>query len=560
MEKKWWHKTVGYQIYPKSFQDTNGDGIGDLKGVIRHLDKIEKLGANVIWLCPVFASPMVDNGYDISDYMDIDPSFGTMEDMKELIAEAKKRGIRILMDLVVNHSSDRHAWFQAALQDPFGKYGKYYVFREGKDGKEPNNWRSIFGGSAWEKVPGYDNLYYLHIFTKEQPDLNWENPELREEIYEMILKWMDLGLGGFRLDAISHLKKNYQYTNLPPDGPDEYNMAFEYFNNVDGLADILCEMKERTFAPTDALTIGEYDHMGPEDVEDVIGENGSFSSVFDFCHTLDNVRNPKWGNTVALFDDYRDQLFAAQKIVDGRGMLCNFLENHDKTRIIDRFLMPEDQNLYSEKMLPVTNFFLPGIVFLYQGQEIGMTNCHRNDISEYDDISTKDQYQVAIDAGCTKEEALACCYENSRDNARTPMQWSADENGGFSAHAPWLAVNPNYKEINVSEQEGRADSVLSYYKELIKLRKSPEYEETFVYGNVEPVYEDTDTVFGFMRMGKENRQKILVAANYGKEAVSLPLPGTAKKLLLSNAGRRKLADADHITLESLETAVVLLKA
>ena len=560
MEKKWWHKTVGYQIYPKSFQDTNGDGIGDLKGVIRHLDKIEKLGANVIWLCPVFASPMVDNGYDISDYMDIDPSFGTMEDMKELIAEAKKRGIRILMDLVVNHSSDRHAWFQAALKDPFGKYGKYYVFREGKDGKEPNNWRSIFGGSAWEKVPGYDKLYYLHIFTKEQPDLNWENPKLREEIYEMILKWMDLGLGGFRLDAISHLKKNYQYTNLPPDGPDEYNMAFEYFNNVDGLADILCEMKERTFAPTDALTIGEYDHMGPEDVEDVIGENGSFSSVFDFCHTLDNVRNPKWGNTVALFDDYRDQLFAAQKIVDGRGMLCNFLENHDKPRSIDRFLMPEDQNLYSEKMLPVTNFFLPGIVFLYQGQEIGMTNCHRNDISEYDDISTKDQYQVAIDAGCTKEEALACCYENSRDNARTPMQWSADENGGFSAHAPWLAVNPNYKEINVSEQEGRADSVLSYYKELIKLRKSPEYEETFVYGNVEPVYEDTDTVFGFMRMGKENRQKILVAANYGKEAVSLPLPGTAKKLLLSNAGRRKLADADHITLESLETAVVLLKA
>ena len=359
MEKKWWHKTVGYQIYPKSFQDTNGDGIGDLKGVIRHLDKIEKLGANVIWLCPVFASPMVDNGYDISDYMDIDPSFGTMEDMKELIAEAKKRGIRILMDLVVNHSSDRHAWFQAALKDPFGKYGKYYVFREGKDGKEPNNWRSIFGGSAWEKVPGYDKLYYLHIFTKEQPDLNWENPKLREEIYEMILKWMDLGLGGFRLDAISHLKKNYQYTNLPPDGPDEYNMAFEYFNNVDGLADILCEMKERTFAPTDALTIGEYDHMGPEDVEDVIGENGSFSSVFDFCHTLDNVRNPKWGNTVALFDDYRDQLFAAQKIVDGRGMLCNFLENHDKPRSIDRFLMPEDQNRYSEKMLPVTNFFLP---------------------------------------------------------------------------------------------------------------------------------------------------------------------------------------------------------
>ena len=521
MEKKWWHKTVGYQIYPKSFQDTNGDGIGDLKGVIRHLDKIEKLGANVIWLCPVFASPMVDNGYDISDYMDIDPSFGTMEDMKELIAEAKKRGIRILMDLVVNHSSDRHAWFQAALKDPFGKYGKYYVFREGKDGKEPNNWRSIFGGSAWEKVPGYDNLYYLHIFTKEQPDLNWENPKLREEIYEMILKWMDLGLGGFRLDAISHLKKNYQYTNLPPDGPDEYNMAFEYFNNVDGLADILCEMKERTFAPTDALTIGEYDHMGPEDVEDVIGENGSFSSVFDFCHTLDNVRNPKWSNTVALFDDYRDQLFAAQKIVDGRGMLCNFLENHDKPRSIDRFLMPEDQNRYSEKMLPVTNFFLPGIVFLYQGQEIGMTNCHRNDISEYDDISTIDQYQEALRAGLSEEEALKCCYENSRDNARTPMQWDDSAQAGFTTGTPWLFVNPNYKEINVKEQLGRKDSVWYYYQKLIALRKSEDYKEVFTYGKVVPMFVEKNGIFAYAR--KTEDQTVYIITNYSREDITVDL-------------------------------------
>ena len=553
MEKKWWHKTVGYQIYPKSFQDTNGDGIGDLKGVIRHLDKIEKLGANVIWLCPVFASPMVDNGYDISDYMDIDPSFGTMEDMKELIAEAKKRGIRILMDLVVNHSSDRHAWFQAALKDPFGKYGKYYVFREGKDGKEPNNWRSIFGGSAWEKVPGYDNLYYLHIFTKEQPDLNWENPKLREEIYEMILKWMDLGLGGFRLDAISHLKKNYQYTNLPPDGPDEYNMAFEYFNNVDGLADILCEMKERTFAPTDALTIGEYDHMGLEDVEDVIGENGSFSSVFDFCHTLDNVRNPKWGNTVALFDDYRDQLFAAQKIVDGRGMLCNFLENHDKTRIIDRFLMPEDQNRYSEKMLPVTNFFLPGIVFLYQGQEIGMTNCVRNDISEYDDISTKDQYQAALNAGCSKEAALHACYENSRDNARTPMQWDNSLHGGFTTGTPWLAENPNYTKINVTDQMNRSDSVLSFYKELIALRKAPEYVETFTYGTFAAAYEDVDHMFAYYRTSEETGQRILVAGNFGTDTVTLPLEKQADRVLLTNGKA-----ADEILNKNGESATLLL--
>ena len=521
MEKKWWHKTVGYQIYPKSFQDTNGDGIGDLKGVIRHLDKIEKLGANVIWLCPVFASPMVDNGYDISDYMDIDPSFGTMEDMKELIAEAKKRGIRILMDLVVNHSSDRHAWFQAALQDPFGKYGKYYVFREGKDGKEPNNWRSIFGGSAWEKVPGYDNLYYLHIFTKEQPDLNWENPKLREEIYEMILKWMDLGLGGFRLDAISHLKKNYQYTNLPPDGPDEYNMAFEYFNNVDGLADILREMKERTFAPTDALTIGEYDHMGPEDVEDVIGENGSFSSVFDFCHTLDNVRNPKWGNTVALFDDYRDQLFAAQKIVDGRGMLCNFLENHDKTRIIDRFLMPEDQNRYSEKMLPVTNFFLPGIVFLYQGQEIGMRDDPKQSIQGFVDKPTFAIYDRLIAEGKTDAEALEQITRESREHSSTPMQWDASANAGFTTGTPWIGTADNYQTINAAAEMDDPDSVRSFYKTLVHLRKQ---HKVISEGKIEFLFPENADLLAYRRYGAPDGEELLVLCNLTAHEVPVTLP------------------------------------
>ena len=557
MEKKWWHKTVGYQIYPKSFQDTNGDGIGDLKGVIRHLDKIEKLGANVIWLCPVFASPMVDNGYDISDYMDIDPSFGTMEDMKELIAEAKKHGIRILMDLVVNHSSDQHAWFQAALKDPFGKYGKYYVFREGKDGKEPNNWRSIFGGSAWEKVPGYDNLYYLHIFTKEQPDLNWENQELREEIYEMILKWMDLGLGGFRLDAISHLKKNYQYTNLPPDGPDEYNMAFEYFNNVDGLADILREMKERTFAPTDALTIGEYDHMGPEDVENVIGENGSFSSVFDFCHTFDNVRNPKWGNTVALFDDYRDQLFAAQKIVDGRGMLCNFLENHDKPRSIDRFLMPEDQNRYSEKMLPVTNFFLPGIVFLYQGQEIGMRNFKARSIEEFDDLNTKDQYELALRMSCTEQEALTCCNRMSRDNARRPMQWNAEDNAGFTTGTPWLKVNPDYTKINVQVQESDPDSVLNYYRKLTALRKDPRYVQTFTYGRFVPVRERIpEQVLAYLR--EDEQQKILVLGNWSEQTMKVSLENDVKEVLLNNQKAFRINEKGQVELQSCQALVLLL--
>lgn len=328
-----------------------------------------------------------------------------------------------------------------------------------------------------------------------------------------------------------------------------------------GIGTFLEEMKHETFDKYDAFTVGEVFHLKEDELREFIGEDGHFSTKFDFSAHVLSYGEHGWYDAPALdFNRWRTALFDTQKADLTVGFEANIIENHDEPRGATHYLPAHARNEAGVKMLAATYFLLRGIPFIYQGQEIGMTNCHRNDISEYDDISTKDQYQVAIDAGCTKEEALACCYENSRDNARTPMQWSADENGGFSTHAPWLAVNPNYKEINVSEQEGRADSVLSYYKELITLRKSPEYEETFVYGNVEPVYEDTDTVFGFMRMGKENRQKILVAANYGKEAVSLPLPGTAKKLLLSNAGRRKLADADHITLESLETAVVLLKA
>ena len=570
MKKKWWHEKIGYQIYPKSFFDTNGDGVGDLTGVIEKLPYLEQLGVDILWLSPVYPSPMVDNGYDISDYENIDPRFGTLEDMDRLIAEAKKKNISIIMDLVVNHCSDQHAWFQKAIADPKGPYGDYFYLKEGKDGKEPNNWRSYFGGSVWEKLPGQENLYYYHAYAKEQPDLNWENPALREEIYKMVNWWLDRGIAGFRIDAIINIKKDLTWEDLPVDGPDGRGFLTNSITRMqkrdggtkNGIGVFLRELKERCFAPHDAFTVGEVFEVDREQLEEFIGEDGYFSTMFAF----DPIQSYKKGTCQCEFDrnmnpdEWKRDVFVNQKLLGDIAFEANIIENHDMARGATIYIPDEDYGFASISALAGLQVLQRGMPFLYQGQEIGMTNCHRNDISEYDDISTKDQYQVAIDAGCTKEEALACCYENSRDNARTPMQWSADENGGFSAHAPWLAVNPNYKEINVSEQEGRADSVLSYYKELITLRKSPEYEETFVYGNVEPVYEDTDTVFGFMRMGKENRQKILVAANYGKEAVSLPLPGTAKKLLLSNAGRRKLADADHITLESLETAVVLLKA
>ena len=559
MQKSWWQEAAVYQIYPRSFQDSNNDGIGDLQGIISRLDYIKNLGVDVIWLCPVYQSPNYDNGYDISDYYAINPMFGTMEDLDELIKKGKARGIKIIMDLVVNHTSDEHPWFKAAIADPTSKYRNYYIFKHGKDGRAPTNWRSIFGGSVWQKVT--EDEYYFHAFSKKQPCLNWENPVLRQEIYQMINWWLDKGLGGFRIDAIINIKKDTSFPSYEPDGDDGLVSCVKMVEETDGVGEFLEEMKHETFEKYDAFTVGEVFNMKEDELREFVGDDGHFSSMFDFsAHELTYGEHGWYDSKPVDFKRWREILFASQKEMEGIGFKANIIENHDEPRGASRYLPEYAQNEMGKKMLATTSILLRGIPFIYQGQEIGMTNCHRNDISEYDDISTKDQYQVAIDAGCTKEEALACCYENSRDNARTPMQWSADENGGFSAHAPWLAVNPNYKEINVSEQEGRADSVLSYYKELIKLRKSPEYEETFVYGNVEPVYEDTDTVFGFMRMGKENRQKILVAANYGKEAVSLPLPGTAKKLLLSNAGRRKLADADHITLESLETAVVLLKA
>ena len=560
MIRKWWHDKVAYQIYPKSFLDTDGDGIGDLRGVIRKLDYLKGLGVDIIWLSPVYRSPFVDQGYDISDYYAIAPEFGTMEDFDELLAEAKKRDMYLIMDLVINHCSDQHEWFRRALADPDGEYADYFYFRKGKDGKAPSNYRSYFGGSTWEPVPGTDQ-YYLHMFAKEQPDLNWNNPRLKKELFDMVNWWLEKGVAGFRIDAIINIKKDTAFPDYPADGTDGLVSCTRMVEEVDGVGELLEELKKETFEKYGAFTVAEVFNMKEDELREFIGDNGHFSTMFDFSAAVLSGGEKGWHTAGEIsFEEWRSALFASQMEGQKVGFKANIIENHDEPRGASRYLPDHARNTRGIQMLGTTSVLLRGIPFLYQGQELGMTNCLFDSIEEYDDISTKDQYQVAIDAGCTKEEALACCYENSRDNARTPMQWSADENGGFSAHAPWLAVNPNYKEINVSEQEGRADSVLSYYKELIKLRKSPEYEETFVYGNVEPVYEDTDTVFGFMRMGKENRQKILVAANYGKEAVSLPLPGTAKKLLLSNAGRRKLADADHITLESLETAVVLLKA
>ena len=557
MKRKWWHDKVAYQIYPKSFLDTNGDGIGDLRGIISKLDYLKELGIDIIWLSPIYKSPFIDQGYDISDYYKIAEEFGTMEEFDELLAEAKKRDMYIVMDLVVNHCSSEHEYFKAALADPDGPYADYFYFVKGKDGKEPSNYRSYFGGKAWEPVPGSDK-YYLHMFAKEQPDWNWENKEVRDKIYKMINWWLDKGLGGFRIDAIINIKKDTSFPSYEPDGDDGLVSCVKMVEETDGVGEFLEEMKHETFEKYDAFTVGEVFNMKEDELREFVGDDGHFSSMFDFsAHELTYGEHGWYDSKKIDFKRWREILFASQKEMEGIGFKANIIENHDEPRGASRYLPDYAQNEMGKKMLATTSILLRGIPFIYQGQEIGMTNCHRNDISEYDDISTKDQYQVAIKAGCTKEEALACCYENSRDNARTPMQWSADEKGGFSVHVPWLAMNPNYKEINVREQEGREDSVLSYYKKLIALRKSPEFKETFVYGRVVPVYEDTDTIFGFMRIGEENGQKILVIANYGKDAAELMLPGEVKEILLSNTGRKAL-QGEKIMLESLETAVLFL--
>lgn len=558
MKKKWWHDKVAYQIYPKSFMDFNGDGIGDLKGILSKLDYLKELGIDIIWLSPIYQSPFVDQGYDISDYYKIAEEFGTMEEFDELLAETKKRDMYVLMDLVVNHCSSQHEWFQRALADPQGEYAEYFHFVKGRDDREPSNYRSYFGGSAWEKVPGTD-LYYLHMFAKEQPDFKWENPKLREEIYKMINWWLDKGLAGFRIDAIINIKKDLEFPSFPPDGPDGLASCVKMVEEVEGVGDYFEDMKRHTFEKYDAFTVGEVFNMKDGELEEFIGDDGHFSSIFDFsAHELMQGEHGWMDIPPVSFREWRDTVFASQAKAYGVGFMANILENHDEPRGASRFLPAFAQNEMGKKMLATTSLLLYGIPFIYQGQEIGMTNCVRGNISEYDDISTKDQYRQALEAGCTEEEALKCCRENSRDNARTPMQWSSEENAGFTEGTPWLPLNPNYTEINVKEQEGREDSVLSYYKKLIALRKSPEYSQTFIYGKIEPAYLEQEGIFAYRRISEESGQEILVAANYGEKTAAIVLEKPACKTLLSNRGKTECLGT-KLSLDSCEAVVLLLK-
>ena len=558
MEKKWWHDKVAYQIYPKSFLDTNGDGIGDLRGIISKLDYLKKLGIDIIWLSPIYKSPFVDQGYDIADYYAIAEEFGTMEEFDELLAEAKKRDMHIIMDLVINHCSDKHEWFQKALADPDGEYADYFYFRTGKNGNPPSNYRSYFGGNCWEPVPGTDK-YYFHMFAKEQPDLNWENPKLRQKLYDMINWWLEKGLSGFRIDAIINIKKNLEFPDFEPDGADGLAGCWKMVESVDGVGELLEDLKKNTFQKYDAFTVGEVFNMKADELPEFIGENGHFSTIFDFsAHCLSDGEHGWYDAPKMEFSKWRKAIFQSQMETQKYGFKANIIENHDEPRGVSRFLPAYAQTPEGTKMLATVNLLLRGIPFIYQGQEIGMKNAKWNSIDEFDDISTKDQYQIAREAGLSDREAMEACNRMSRDNARTPMQWTSGENAGFTKGTAWLKINPDYKEINVEDQENNPDSVLNYYRKLVALRKSDDFKAVFTYGEFIPEYEEMDDILAFYRT--DAATSILVVANFGTDAASIELKGNVKRVLMSNQ-KNETVDytKNRLNLKSCEVVVLEMK-
>ena len=554
MIKQWWNKKVAYQIYPKSFCDSNDDGIGDLQGIISKLDYLKDLGADIVWLSPIYVSPLADQGYDIADYYNIDPRFGTMDDMDQLLKEAHKRDIRILMDLVVNHCSDEHEWFRKAAEDPDGKYGKFFYLERTDDPSSLCNWRSYFGGSVWDKLPGHDDIYYLHVFHKKQPDLNWENPELREEIYSMINWWLDKGLDGFRLDAIINIKKALPFRNYPADRDDNLAACTHMLHDASGIGEFLGEMRDRCFKPHNAFTVGEVFNQKDEDLPDFIGDNGYFSSMYDFSETVFGQSQKGWQeNRDITPDDYRDCVFSAQRKFNQVGFVSNIIENHDEPRGASRYIPEGDQSPVSKKMLATAYFFVKGLPWIYQGQELGMENIKISSIDEVDDISSIDSYKVALSQGVSEADALHMIEKYGRDNARTPFQWSAAEHAGFTRGIPWLRVNPNYTEINLENEKDDPDSVYNYYRRLTRLRKSEKYSDTFVYGSLIPYLADMHKVMSYFRKG--NDQTLLIMANYQSGPQRLPLPGKVINVLLTNTTGPEITD-NEIRLDGYQAVVL----
>lgn len=548
--EKWWQKEVVYQIYPKSFKDSNSDGIGDLQGIISKLDYFNDLGVTSLWLCPIYASPMDDNGYDISDYYAINPMFGTMDDLDELIEKSKALGIKIIMDLVVNHTSDEHFWFKEAISDPASKYRDYYIFKNGKDGRAPTNWRSIFGGSVWQQCN--ENEYYFHAFSKKQPCLNWENPELRQEIYQMINWWLEKGIAGFRVDAINFIKKDQRYQDGKPDGEDGLVSCIPFTRNQPGIEVFFKELKENTFAKYNCMTISEAYGVSYDKLDIYIGENGCFDSMFDFNYSnFDIGDNEEWfirkDWTVKQF---RKLLFTSQIEVNKIGWLGTFLENHDQPRSLDKLIVNKaDHGYYSATMIASMYFFLRGVPYIYQGEELGMANCVRKSINEFDDISSHGQYQRMLEEGFSEVEALKLVNMRSRDNARTPMPFDDSQYAGFSDVEPWLGLNESYQTINVKAQFNDPDSVYSFYKKMIELRQKSEFSNVLTFGDFAAGDESNDCLIIYKRSYKE--QTIVNVCNFSNQRQKYIITG---EVILNN-----YKDYDEKSLRPYQTIMYIEK-
>ncbi|MFD2679936.1 glycoside hydrolase family 13 protein [Bacillus seohaeanensis] len=550
MKKIWWKEAVGYQIYPRSFQDSNGDGIGDIQGIIKRLDYIKDLGIDVIWICPIYKSPNDDNGYDISDYQDIMEDFGTMKDFNQLLDEVHNRGMKLIIDLVLNHTSDEHEWFIESRSSKQSSKRDWYIWRDGKNGKEPNNWESIFGGSAWE----YDKeteQYYLHVFSTKQPDLNWENKDVREALYDTVNWWLDKGIDGFRIDAISHIKKRPGFPDMPNPKNKKYVSSFDMHMNQKGIHTFLQEFKDRTYANYDVMTVGEANGVKADEAELWVGkENGKMDMIFQFEHLglWDAETSPEI-DIVEL----KKVLTRWQKGLEGNGWNALFIENHDKPRVVSTWGNDGEFWKQSATSMAAMYFLMQGTPFIYQGQEIGMTNVQFSSLDDYDDVAVKNLYRLKREEGIPHQEIMEIIWASSRDNSRTPMQWSSEENAGFTTGSPWMKVNENYKKVNVKMQEKDPDSILSFYKKMIKLKKD---QDVFTYGTYDLLLEKDPQVYAYTRT--DDKIKMLVITNLSSTGAKCSFEGIAlnsEQLVLNNYEVNSHEDKDLLLLKPYEVRV-----
>lgn len=543
--EKWWEKEVIYQLYPKSFKDSNHDGIGDLQGIREKLPYLKELGITTIWICPIFTSPMVDNGYDISDFEGINPEFGTMDDFDELLKEAAVLEIKVILDLVINHTSDEHPWFQAALNDKNSPYRSYYIFKEGKT--EPNNWRSIFGGSVWEQVPN-EEMYYFHAFDKKQPDLNWENPALRQELYAMINRWLEKGIAGFRIDSITFIKKDQDFASLPADGADGLASCKSKTRNRPGIELFLNELKEATFEKYQCVTVGEAPGVPYEEYGDFIGDEGYFSMIFDFNYSdIDVESGSDWfKRTNWTTKEFKEKLQKSQEVLQANGWGANFIENHDQPRAVSKFIKPGYQTDEAAKALGMTYFFLRGTPFIYQAQELGMQNAKRNKIDQFNDISSIDNYYRSIQEGFTPDEAMSFVNQRSRDNTRTPFPWDETKFGGFSDTTPWLAMTEEFPKRNAQDNQ-----VFEQYKKMIALRQHSEVSDVLTKGSIVFLEDVPDNVIGYKRVLNETEVFCYTNLGTGKEKILLP----EKMTLLLNSHDDLVREADELILHPYQSVL-----